>query len=356
MFSMRILYLADSKSPHTQKWVRHFVRRGTDVHIASLVDTPIEGATLHPMWRPTKTKLDYLANVGFIKKLVRRLKPDILHAHYATSYGLLGALSGFHPFVISTWGMDVLGFPETSLLHQRLLRWNLSRSDAVCATSHQLGRATERYIRNGRKAIITPFGVDLKNFRSIEKQNQKDVTVGIVKSLEPKYGVEYLIRAFAAVQKNFPHVQLLIVGDGNLFKNLKKLTFALEIAATTTFIGRVPHQEVPIWLNRIDIFVNSSVHASETFGVAVLEASATEIPVIASHIGGLPEVIEDGITGFLVPPRDVAALAEKIELLVSDENLRKRMGRAGREFVMKNYDWSENAKIMEQLYDSLVKT
>ena len=331
------------------------MRRGEEVHVASLVDAPIEGATIRPLRRPTGTKLDYFFNIGLVKKLVRKLKPDILHSHYATGYGFLGTMSGFHPFVVSTWGMDVLGFPETSPLHQQLLRWSLSRADAVCATSHQLARATKRYLSNSKTPVVTPFGIDLQTFRPVNEKNEQGLTIGIVKTLEPKYGVEYLIRAFAQVQNKFSNARLLIVGEGYLRDGLQKLASELQISEKTKFMGRVPHNNVSGWLGQIDIFVNPSVHESETFGVAVLEASAMEIPVVVSQIGGLPEVVQDGVTGFLVPPRDVIAIAQKIELLTSDEELRRRMGKAGREFVKKNYEWNENAKIMEQLYDSLVK-
>lgn len=325
------------------------------MHVASLVDAPVEGATVHPLRRPTKTKLDYFANVGFVWKLVKELKPDILHAHYATSYGLLGALSNYHPYVVSTWGRDVLGFPETSPLHRRLLEWNLAKADTVCATSRQLGKATDACLKNGKQSVITPFGVDLSFFKPGEKPAGGNLTVGIVKTLEPKYGIEYLIRAFAKINGAQPNLNLLIVGEGYLRKELEKLCSNLGIEQQTRFIGRVPHAEVPEWLNEIDIFVNPSVHESETFGVAVLEASACEKPVIASHVGGLPEVVQDGATGFLVPPGDADALAEKLEMLMKDAELRHRMGKAGREFVRKNYDWNESAKIMEELYLSLVR-
>ncbi len=348
---MKILYLAHSGSPHTQKWVRHFVKRGDEVHVASLFDTSIEGAIIHPFRRPTKTKLDYFANLGLVKKLTRELKPDILHAHYATSYGYLGARSNFHPFVITVWGSDVLDFPKT-FLNRGFLRRNLAKADAVTAASRHLAEATDRYLPEGMKTVLSPFGIDMETFRPAEKNQKQSVTVGIVKSLEPVYGHEYLLRAFAKASAD-SDTRLLIVGGGSLRTSLEKLAKDLRIISKVEFAGPVPHREVPTYFNKIDILVNPSLR--ESFGVSVLETSACERPVIVSNIGGLPEVVQDGVTGFLVPPRDVEALAEKLQLLIKDAGLRQRMGKAGREFVKKNYDWNENAKIMEELYDSLVK-
>ncbi|HXF48611.1 MAG TPA: glycosyltransferase [Verrucomicrobiae bacterium] len=347
---MKILYLAHSGSPHTQKWVRHFVRRGDEVHVASLVNEPIEGAIVHPFRRPTGTKLDYFFNIGLVKKLVKELKPDLLHSHYATSYGFLGSKTGFHPFVITAWGSDVLDFPQ-SFLKRKWLGSVLSKTDGLTAAGKFLAEATERLLTNYKKVTLTPFGVDLEVFQPRLTKQNKDIVIGSTKSLEPVYGLEYLIRASAKLRN--PGLRLLLVGDGSLRPKLERLAAELKISDRLELAGRVAPNEIPAYLQRMDILVNPSLR--ESFGVSVLEAQACEIPVIASNTGGLPEVMRDGVSGFLVPPEDVNALAEKIELLVSDENLRKRMGKAGREFVRKNFNWSENVKIMEKLYESLLR-
>jgi len=347
---MKILYLAHSGSPHTQKWVRHFVRRGDEVHVASLVDEPIEGAVIHPFRRPTGTKLDYLLNIGLVKKLVKKLKPDLLHAHYATSYGLLGAKTRFHPFIISVWGSDVLDFPK-SYFKRKLLQSVLAKADHITAAGKFLAKAAERFLENNKKTMVTPFGVDTDIFKPRLRSQNQYIVIGMTKNLEAVYGQEYLIKAL--VQLGNSCLKLLLVGDGPLQSKLKKLASDLNVSDRVEFAGQIAPSKIPTYLQQMDILVNPSLR--ESFGVSVLEAQACEIPVIAGKVGGLPEVMQEGITGFLVPPGDVNAIAEKIELLASDENLRRRMGRAGRGFVAKNYDWNENAKIMEQLYDSLVK-
>ena len=99
--------------------------------------------------------------------------------------------------------------------------------------------------------------------------------------------------------------------------------------------------------------VAAFVSNSESFGVAVIEASACGLPVIVSSVGGLPEIVQDGVTGIIVPPRDVEATAAAISRLIDDDRARGAMGAAGREFVLKNYEWSENAGRMERLYQSV---
>jgi glycosyltransferase involved in cell wall biosynthesis len=116
------------------------------------------------------------------------------------------------------------------------------------------------------------------------------------------------------------------------------------------FIGHVPHAEVPKWLNSFHIYAALSVFDSESFGVSVVEASACGLPVVVSDAGGLPEVVLDGSTGYIVPKRDARAAAEKLLLLAADADLRDRMGREGRAYALKHYEWSENADRMERLY------
>jgi glycosyltransferase involved in cell wall biosynthesis len=199
--------------------------------------------------------------------------------------------------------------------------------------------------------MVTPFGVDTDIFKPRLRSQNQYIVIGMTKNLEAVYGQEYLIKAL--VQLGNSCLKLLLVGDGPLQSKLKKLASDLNVSDRVEFAGQIAPSKIPTYLQQMDILVNPSLR--ESFGVSVLEAQACEIPVIAGKVGGLPEVMQEGITGFLVPPGDVNAIAEKIELLASDENLRRRMGRAGRGFVAKNYDWNENAKIMEQLYDSLVK-
>jgi glycosyltransferase involved in cell wall biosynthesis len=105
----------------------------------------------------------------------------------------------------------------------------------------------------------------------------------------------------------------------------------------------------------IDVSVFTSISHSESFGVAAVEASACGKPIVASDVGGLPEVVEHGVTGFIVPPRNPAETADAIEKLVLDRNLRARMGSAGRYRVKKLFNWNDNVTQMVNIYDSVLR-
>jgi glycosyltransferase involved in cell wall biosynthesis len=207
-----------------------------------------------------------------------------------------------------------------------------------------------------RPVDVTPFGVDCEQFRPsrVDPMTNNEFVVGIVKGLEPIYGVEHLIRGFAMASKRSRRkMRLIIAGDGSLRKSLEALTHEVGISNQATFLGLISHKDVPTILNQFSVFVAPSI-GPESFGVAVIEASACAVPVIVSSIGGLPEVVREGETGLLVPPRDASAIAAALEKLMQDESLRVGLGKEGRKFVLNNYEWSENAARMERVYDTLI--
>jgi glycosyltransferase involved in cell wall biosynthesis len=357
---IKLCFLADARVTHSQKWVSFFAQRGHEVHLITFREDRIPGVQIHLIKRrvpvhispvaSTMGKLGYFFYIRQVGGLIRSLAPDILHAHWATSYGLLGAMSGYHPFVLSTWGSDLFEFPQKSFWHKKMIKFVVNRADHITATSRMLTEETHKYLKENRDILTVPFGVDIERFRPRDPVPRDGITVGIVKKLEEKYGIEYLIRAFHLIQHQDPKLNLLIVGEGSLETRLKALCRELNMADRVEFTGFVEHEKVPEYLSRMDIFVVPSVLSSETFGVAAVEAAACQLPVIASNIGGLPEVVAEGETGFLVPARDPGAIAKKLELLIADESLRRSMGQKGREFVKKYYVWQTNAARMEELY------
>src|SRR5947209_5352507 len=156
---MKLCFLADAGSIHTRRWVEYFADRRHEVHLLSM--RPAEYARVKVHWiRPPLGRGGYLPAALAARRVVRALAPDLVHAHYASSYGLWGALSGFHPLVLSVWGSDVHDFPRRGPLQRRLLEWNLGRADVLCATSEALGRETAVYAPAGASIHLTPFGVD----------------------------------------------------------------------------------------------------------------------------------------------------------------------------------------------------
>jgi glycosyltransferase involved in cell wall biosynthesis len=365
---MKILLLTDINSPHSRKWATGLAERGIRIGIFS-ISSPVEDwytASAIEVFVPVKfnpgafssgifRKIKYLKLVPYLGKVIREFKPDVLHAHYASSYGLLGALSGFHPYVLSVWGSDIYFFPRIPVLGPMILKFNFRKADKILSTSQAMAGVIHRY--TGKGICITPFGIDLTAFRVLpagQVFGPGDLVIGTVKALEQVYGVEILIRAFQLLKKKLPGlpVKLLIVGGGSLEKNLKSMVMQSGLEKEVIFTGKVSHTEVPRYYNSMEIFAALSL--SESFGVSVLEASACEKPVVVSDAGGLPEVVVDGQTGFIVPAGNAEKAMEAIEKLVRDKALRNEMGKNGRNFVSQNFNVLNSVDRMVAAYEECV--
>ncbi len=142
----------------------YFAEKDYNVKVLSFSDVKIEGVEVHSLKGIPQWKIGYLTALFQVRKLVAQIKPDIVHAHYASGYGLLGAMVNFHPYIISVWGSDIFDFPKKSAVHRKVLQHNLSKADYICSTSHIMAGEIKKYI-NKKEIVITPFGVDCGKFK-----------------------------------------------------------------------------------------------------------------------------------------------------------------------------------------------
>lgn len=298
-------------------------------------------------------KVGYLFKISKIKKIIKKIQPDILHAHYASSYGLLGALINYHPFVLSVWGSDIYDFPNKNFLNRAIIKYNLRKADVILSTSKVMADEVKKY--TNKPIEITPFGVDVNFFKPAIKENKKKITIGTIKTLEKKYGIDYLIKAFAILDKRLNgeiEIELIVGGQGSQREYLFELTRQLGIAQKVTFTGFLSGSEVIETYNKFDIAVFPSI--SESFGVAAVEAQACGLPVIVSNVGGLPEATQPGKSSLLVEKENVEQLADAMEKLVRNKDLRVKMGETGREYIINNYNIEDNLGRVEDIYKNIL--
>lgn len=356
---LRIALLGPANSIHLQRWAIALLARGHAVCVFSQhrADPSLFPSAAELVWLPHGGQVGYFTNAFRLRLELQRRRPDLLNVHYASGYGTTAALARYRPTLLSVWGSDVYDFPYENAFKKWLLHRNVRSATAVASTSHAMARQVQRLTPERREVTVTPFGVDLVCFAPDFAPRKPGVlTLGIVKTLAPKYGVDLLLHAFAGlladdeVRARSGGLHLLVVGDGPQCKELLTLAQQLGIADYTEFVGAVAHSDVPRWLNCLDIYAAPSRLDSESFGVAVIEASACSLPVVVSNVGGLPEVVRDEETGIVVPRNDVPALQAALKRLVLDAELRKRLGRNGRAHVAREYEWSHCVGLMEQCY------
>lgn len=366
---MKVLIVSDATSVHTQRWVEALKGKGLDIVLYSIVPYSGDfyaqlGVTCHifDLFNYKREKKGplypvrrHLQAVKDLKRVLKLEKPQLLHSHYVTSYSLIAALSGFHPHIESVWGSDVYLYPKKSLLHAAMVKFTLGKADKILSTSHVMAKEASKY--TNKEMEITPFGVDTSHFRKIEAEEthtSHKFTVGSVKTLQNKYGNEYIIRAFAIIANNNPELEcnLELIGKGPDRDKLEKLAEELGVAEKVHFRGFVPNNLLPKEFAKYDVACYMS--NSESFGVSALEAMACECPVVASNADGFTEVIEDGLSGIIVPRRNTEAAAAALQKFIDNPQLKEQMGKAGRERVCRLYEWKENVEKMIKIYKDLV--
>ena len=348
MKKRRIVIFGWAESRHIQRWASGLKSRGYEILVVSLGGEPLDHIETHII--PRTGRLTAVTAAAEAARVAREFEPDLAHVHYASTFGWWGLRSGIKPLVVSLWGSDMVSFPS-SWMTRRYLRAVLSRADSLTVTSEFLRRRAEAFLPEvGNKIDHIPFGVDLPE--SPPALPEGPPRLCFLKAHKQASGPDILLKALAEASPHLSGVQLTLAGSGPLTEQLKATAAELKIAERVDFPGMLPHEQIYPLLKQSHLLVMPSLE--EAFGVAALEASACGRPVIASDVGGVSEVVEDGRTGLLVPAGDVSLLASAIVSLIRDRGRCEEMGKAGYEFVKKNYLWERSMDLMQALYERLI--
>ncbi|MEW6051604.1 MAG: glycosyltransferase [Candidatus Zixiibacteriota bacterium] len=351
MAGRRVVIFGWAQSVHVQRWVQGLKQRGFEIKLVSLGGKPLAGIDNKNF--PYGGKWRYPLHALQAARAATAFKPDLVHVHYAGGFGLWGLVTRFHPTLVSVWGADIMESAAPPIM-RGLVRRVLSHAIWVTATSHFLADicSTLAPVTKNKLSVI-PFGVAIPPICSPLPAGD---TIGIcfLKAHRAKYGPDLLIRALAISARSVPNVSLSLAGQGEMTDDLKKLAQTCGLGEHIRFTGFIPPEKVYEFITRHHFMVMPSVSESESFGVAALEAGACGRAVIASRIGGVPEVVRDGYTGLLVSPGNVTQLAEAITRLACDHGLMDRFGRTAYEHVKQQYDWEKSLDAMAGLYERLI--
>lgn len=295
-----------------------------------------------------------------IERVLKKEKFDILHFHNLGFPGGLQFLASplaqnslkiltFHSNLERSKVLDKTPF-FISLLN-KILNW---RIDGLILVSSYLLKFFQEY---DRPKVVIPNGVDLERFRKtkfkIKKFLDGKTNLLFVGRIEERKGLIYLLKAFQILKKKYENIRLIVVGDGEEEEKCKNYVRKNNLK-DVHFEGAKSENEVPAYYHTCDIFVAPSIFG-ESFGIVLLEAMAAKKPIVAFNIPGFSEVIENEKEGFLVENKNVIELAQKIELLIKNENKRKEMGERGWKKVQ-NYSWERIGERVLQFYQEVKKT
>ena len=376
---MKICYITPGYLPLTggteiaiQEIGKRLVKKGCDISIITQdVETLnsyefIDGIEIYRISRKP-------GKIGFITwqlKILKRIKEldknknfDILHQFHLISLGgasILAKKSLDTPLVTSLMGFDTYDpIDPVPKIFNPYIALIMNNSDVVTSPSADLvGYAKKQGLK--RDAIVIPHGVALNEFYPDNNSNKIRKNFGILddeimvlslQRLHKLKGVEYVINAIPAINEKSSNVKFVIVGTGPEKERLEGLVKKLNIEDKVIFTGFVSHGEKLSLFSSCDIFAFHSNY--ESFGIVLVEAMASGKPVISTDVGAIPEIVDDGKTGIIVPPGDSKALAEAILRLVRDRDLRMKMGMEGRKKAEREYDWDRIVERYEKIYESL---
>lgn len=301
-----------------------------------------------------------------IRDFIKAKEIKIIHTHgpRGSFYGRLAARWAGVPIIISTVHVSLYDYPVCRLkkgIYIMLDRFTARFCDRIiCVAKALADNLIYKSKINPDKVLVIHNGIDLDRFNKIGDAfnllkelniNVEDKRIGIIGRLSCEKGHIYLLKAVAELRKIFPNLKCLIVGDGLLRKELERISERLEISKNCIFTGTM--HNIPEVLSILDGLVLPSI--SEGFPMILLEAMAARCPIVATRIGGIPELIENGKTGILVEPRDHQALARAIEELLQNKEKTKEMTSMARLMVEKEFIAEGMVKKIEGVYENLVR-
>lgn len=300
-------------------------------------------------------------------KILKSERIDIVHTHLyqADFWGRLISFFVRVPIVCRTEHGNGNSFKNKPLLYRMAEYLGINRildniSDAVIYVSEtqkkdfvKIGRSTNRgfVIYNAIDERLFLTSKSKEYIRACNGFSSSDILIGIIARLTAYKGHKFLFEAMEEVSRKCANVKLLVIGSGDEEHNLRELVCKLTLKKNVLFLGL--RKDIPELMKAMDIFVQPSL--LEQFGITIAEAMFSGLPVVATNTGGIPEVVKDGETGILVPPRSSEALAEALLRLIQNTKLSKNMGEKGREIAIAKFTGHRYARDIEKLYVSLME-
>ena len=313
------------------------------------------------------------SNISF-RMLIKPIKYDvnIAHEHFDIPHGLFAGLRyakkknvplvvTYHGDWVESYG-GVIRKMGVAFHNKYLVDKLLSYADVIISPSEYYITGS-RFLRKYRdKIVVIPNGINLEGFnvRYSKKECREKLGLPLGKKillyfgyLSPYKGPDVLVKAMTKIIKDVPDAELVFAGKGVMREELEMLSKDLGIEKNVKFAGFVEERLKPLYYKAADVFCLPSTMSTESFGIVNLEAMACGVPIVASKIGGVPDVVKDGENGLLAPPKDSDALADAIIYLLENDEVREKMGKSGREKV-KDYSWGRIAEETERVYKRVI--
>lgn len=360
---MRIIYFSKSYTPHDYRFLSSLSKTEHEIFYLKLEankrqteDRPVPENVQQILWAGGRGEFrwkDLPRLVLDFRRIVKKIKPDLIHAGPIQNCAFITALSGFHPFLAMSWGYDLVMDAEKSKWMQCVTRYTLRRSSFFTSDAQFTRDKAVALGMDPGRTVTFAWGTDIEHFtpKTHKRSNVKTLTLFCSRTWEPIYGVDVLARAFVKVAGVDPDVNLILLGGGSQGGRIRQILMSGGVLDRVHFGGQVGQKDLPRWYHMSDIYISPS-HVDGS-SVTLMEALASGLPCLVSDIPGNREWIEDGVNGWLFRDGTVDDLAEKILNAVKNRRSFRKIGDAARKTAEERADWKKNFGKLLEAYENI---
>jgi len=375
---MRILYFSRDYTTHDYRFLTALAKTNHRVFYLRLEgggqvleDRPLPPEIAQVEWagghQPAKLR-DGVHLFDDLRRVIRQVKPDLIHAGPVQRSAFLVALAGFHPLVSVSWGYDLLHDAQINPFWHWATRYTLHHSDAFVGDCDTIRKLAVSYGMPDERIVTFPWGIDLAHFNlptqtcidrslidepspaSIGFRSMNVPTFNLLstRSWEPIYGIDVIARAFVIAARKRPQLRLTLLANGSQLVPIRQILLIGDVYDQVLFPGQVSYSDLPSYYRNADLYISAS-HSDGT-SISLLEAFGCGTPAIVPDIPGNQEWITPGENGWLFPDGDAEALASAILNAMDQRQNLPEMGRKARLLAEARADWQKNFTQLEKAY------
>jgi len=369
--TLKIIYFSKNYTPHDYRFLSSLSKTAHEIFYLKLEpnqrqteDRPVPENIQQLLWAGGQREFrwsDVPRLTLDLQRLIREIKPDLLHAGPVQSCAFLAALSGFRPILTMSWGYDLVQEADRNRWMSWVTRYTLKRSAFFISDAKVSRDKAVDFGMDPEKTVIFPWGIDLKHFHpktTIPSANHKSqitnrsITLFCNRTWESIYGVDVLAKAFVKVAALNSSVNLILLGGGSQSARIRQILMKGGVLERVHFGGQIGQADLPRWYHMADLYISPS-HVDGS-SVSLMEALASGLPCLVSDIPGNREWIEDGVNGWLFRDGKVDDLAEKILHAIKNRRLFKKIGASARKTAEQKADWQKNFGKLLEAYEKTI--
>jgi L-malate glycosyltransferase len=357
----KILYFSEDYTPHDYRFLSALAETDYQVYYARFKrgchqaeDRPIPAKIKQIQWAGGRGpfRWRHLPRLVYsLRKVIRSIKPDLIHAGPIQTCAFIAVLTGFHPILTMSWGFDLMQDVNRNIWWKIITHYTLRHSTVFISDAEITRQKAINHGMNSNRTVVFPWGVDIKHFAPFASRhsNTDAFILFCNRSWEPRYGVDVLVRAFVKVAQQHKDISLLLLGSGSREDEIRQIIETSSVSKRVTFAGYIAQVELPHYYQKADLYISPS-HIDGS-SVSLMEALASGLPCLVSDIPANQEWITDGINGWLFPDGNVDALAKSI--LDVYEHRKNLIGikKAARRTAEQRADWKKNFNKLLDAYE-----